>query len=242
MDFKELKTLGLSNGEVKVYSAILNTGTASINNIHEKTGLERRAIYDIINKLIEKGLISYTIERGKRTYQCAPPNKLRVEAEKKIEELKSFEKIIPDIEEIYEKSKPKIRFEVYRGKEGMKTIFEDILNHKNLYAIGGGMYLVKELPYNWPHYNKRRIKSSCAWNNLIRWELRNKMPKTKLLNVKVLPKEFSGNPNVIVIYGNKVVNLSWGEEIFAFMMESKEIAENYKKYHKYLWDKVAKPI
>jgi len=54
MEIKELEIFGLSRGEIKVYSAILEIGVSKINNIHEKTGLERRGIYDIINKLIEK--------------------------------------------------------------------------------------------------------------------------------------------------------------------------------------------
>ena len=47
-DMEELKVLGLTKGEIKVYSAILNIGISTLNNIHEKTGIERRAIYDII--------------------------------------------------------------------------------------------------------------------------------------------------------------------------------------------------
>jgi hypothetical protein len=31
----------------------------------------------------------------------------------------------------------------------------------------------------------------------------------------------------------------FGAELFAFVIESSEIAENHKRYHKYLWDKVA---
>ncbi len=61
-----------------------------------------------------------------------------------------------------------------------------------------------------------------------------------LEDIKFLPKEFSGNPTVIGIYGNKVTNFIFGDEFFAFVIESKELAENYKRYHKYLWDKVAK--
>ena len=57
---------------------------------------------------------------------------------------------------------------------------------------------------------------------------------------KFLPKEFSGNPTVTAIYGNKVAQLLFGEYMNVFVIESKELAENYKKYHKYLWDKVAK--
>ena len=57
---------------------------------------------------------------------------------------------------------------------------------------------------------------------------------------KFLPTEFSGNPGVIAVYGHKVVNVVYAEEFFGFVIESRELAENYKKYHKYLWDNVAK--
>lgn len=72
---EELKALGLTEGEIKVYSAILNLGIATINKIHEKTGLERRTIYDVINKLIEKGLISYTTENKKKHISVLIPTR-----------------------------------------------------------------------------------------------------------------------------------------------------------------------
>ncbi|HLD79310.1 MAG TPA: helix-turn-helix domain-containing protein [Candidatus Nanoarchaeia archaeon] len=241
MELPELKTLNLTAGEIKVYSAILNLGTSTLNKIHERVGMERRAIYDIINKLIQKGLITYTIERGKKTFKCAPPSKLKEIIQEKKAELENFEKILPQINQLYNSSKPQVSFEIFRGKEGIKTVFEDMLNHKNIYAIGGGFYITKELPYYWPNYNQRRIKAKSVWHNLVRSELRNsKTSKIDLVNVRFLPKEFSGNPVVIIVYGNKVVNLLWGEEWFAFMIESKEVVENYKKYHKFLWEKIAK--
>ncbi len=241
MKIKEMGDIGLTQGEIKVYSAILNIGSSSINIIHEKTGLERRAIYDIINKLIEKGLITYTLEKGKRTYQLAPPKRLQEEVDKRINKLKEFEKIIPKITEIYKTNKPKTNIEVFRGKESIKSVFEDMLNHKNVYSISGGWNIVREFPYYWPQYDKRRIKAKSIWHNLVRHEWKGKeQPTTKFVKFKFLPEEFSGNPIVILIYGNKVANVSWGEEYFVFVLESKAIAENYKKYFKYLWDKVAK--
>src|SRR3989344_3966691 len=241
MELLELKTLNLTAGEIKVYSALLNLGNSSLNKIHESVGMERRAIYDIINKLIQKGLITYTVERGKKTFKCAPPQKLKEKIKEKKEELEHFEKIIPQIDQLYHFAKPQVSFEIFRGKEGIKTIFEDMLNYKNIYAIGGGFYITKQLPYYWLNYNKRRIKVKSVWHNLVRSELQNsKVTKLDLVKVKFLPKEFSGNPVVIIVYGNKVVNLLWGEEWLAFLIESKDIAENYKKYHQFLWEKIAK--
>ena len=39
---------------------------------------------------------------------------------------------------------------------------------------------------------------------------------------------------------DKVAQMILGENIFVFVIESKELAENYKQYHKYLSEHVAK--
>jgi predicted transcriptional regulator len=241
MELQELKILGLTQGEIKAYSAILHLGSSSINSIHEKTGMERRAIYDILNKLIEKGLVTYTIEQGKRTYQCSPPNKLKEKIKSKKEELDQFEKIIPEMESIFKSSKPKISFQIFKGKEGIKAVFEDMLNYEDNFFIGGRWYVTKEMPTYWIHYDKRRIEAGVKWHNLVLHDAP-ETPTKKLVYVKELPKDFSGNPTLIWIYGNKVAHIIWSPEFIAFTMESKDIAENYKKYFKYLWNNVAKAL
>ena len=75
MNLEYLQKIGLTAGEIKVYNAVLELGISSLGKIQEKTGIERRNIYDILNKLIEKGLISYTIEKGKKTFQAKLPKK-----------------------------------------------------------------------------------------------------------------------------------------------------------------------
>lgn len=240
MELQELKILGLTQGEIKVYSALLYKGVSAINNIHEGTGMERRAIYDILNKLIEKGFVAYTIEKGKRTYHVAPIQKIRETIKNKKQEVEKCEKMIPSMEEIYKSSKPKINIEIFRGKEGIKALFEDMLDYKENCFIGGRWYITKEMPVYWKHYDERRIKANVRWFNLVLHDAP-QTPTEKLVSVRKLPKEFTGTPAIIWIYGNKVVNVVWGDYFFATMTESKEIAENYKKYFWYLWEKVAKP-
>ena len=238
MVFKELKVLGLSKGEVMVYSAILNSGISSINEVHERTGLERRAIYDIINKLIKKGMVTYNIEKGKRRFQCSPLKKLLEELNLKKQEILNFEKIMPSIEEIYTSIRPKINSEVFRGADGIKAVWEDMLNYKEVFWIGSGRYVPKKFPHWFQRWNNRRIKLKVKWRNLLRYELKQEVKAMPYEFVKFLPEEFSGNPTVIGIYGNKVVNFLYGEQFFAFSIENKELADNYRRYHKYLWDNV----
>jgi len=239
-----LRKIGLSEGEIKVYSALLILGASPVNKIHEKTGIERRNIYDILNKLIERGLINYITDNKKRYFQLSHPNKIIGYIEEKKHNLentkKEIEKEIPLLIDKFNLKKQKISAEIYRGAEGIKAVWEDMLNYKELYWIGSGRYVPKEFPHFFASWNRRRIKLRVKLFNLLRHEMRKEVKKFPFEYMKFLPKEFSGDPTVIAVYGNKVVNFLFGKELFAFSIESKELADNYRLYHKYLWENVAK--
>ncbi len=244
MEFEILEKVGLSKGEIKVYDAILNLGITSINKIHEETGIERRNIYDIINKLIERGLITYVTENKKRLFQATHPNKIMGYLEEKKQDLdrikEQLAKEMPSLISRFQSKKPELKAEIYRGKEGIKAVWEDMLNYKENYFIGSGRYAMKLMPNFWYNFNRRRIKLGVKWYNLLRDEMKKEVKAERYEFIKFLPKEFSVNPLVIFIYGNKVANVLWSPDFFAFVIESKDIAENYKKYHRYLWDNVAR--
>ncbi len=244
MNLEILRKIGLSEGEIKVYSALLETGTTTINIIHEKVGIDRRNIYDIMNKLIERGLVSYVEENNKRKFQITHPSKIIGYIDEKKKEWDSskevIEKEIPEMINIFNSKKSDIKTEVYKGIEGVKAYFEDSLNYPETYWIGGGRYLPKKYPNFFIPWNKRRVKLKIQWHYLMRNELRKEYKPFEYEEVKFLPEEFSGAPTVIGVFGDKVGQLLLGEKMFVFVIESKELAENYKKYHKFLWDHVAK--
>ncbi len=246
MNIDILRKIGLSEGEIKVYSALLNLGTPHMNAIHEKTGIERRNIYDILNKLIERGLVSYIDENKKRSFQLTHPSKLVGYIEEKKDALEGIKKgittFLPELIEKFNTRKPAIRAEVYRGIEGIKAVWEDTLNYKETYWIGSGRYVPLRFPDFFNNWNKRRIAKKVVWFNLHRIEMKKEIEPFQLEHLRFLPKEFSANPIVIGIYGNKVVNFLYNENLFAFVIESKELAENYRIYHKYLWDHIAKAL
>jgi len=249
MDVGFLRDIGLSPGEITVYSTMLEAGSASANTLHEKTGIERRNVYDILNKLIERGLCSYITENKKRTFKATHPSAILNYIDDKktgLDRLRDeAESRIPALTELYNETKPSINAQVFRGKEGIKAVWTDMLtmdgpSSKEICWIGAGRYVPKDMPTFFHHWNKRRIGLGIRWKNLIRQELRKEIDKPlQLEKIKFLPKEFSGNPTVISIYGNKVVNFQFGQDLFAFVIESKELADNYRRYHTYLWENVA---
>ena len=80
------------------------------------------------------------------------------------------------------------------------------ISMKSVFWIGSGRYVPKKFPHWFQRWNNRRIKLKVKWRNLLRYELKQEVKAMPYEFVKFLPEEFSGNPTVIGIYGNKVVN------------------------------------
>lgn len=210
----------------------------------EKVGVDRRNIYDILNKLIERGLVSYIESDGRRVFKISNPEKILSYIEEKKSTLdwvkKEVSAIMPEMQEIFEAKKQEFSAEVFKGAEGMKAVWDDMLNYKDIYWIGSGMYVPDKFPAYWSDWNKKRLKRKVGSHHLFRFEKRKDVNKKLFTSCKFLPKEFSGSPTVTVTYGDKVAQMLLGENIFVFVIESKELAENYVRYHKFLWDSVAK--
>lgn len=244
MNLEILRRIGLSEGEIRVYNTLLEIGATSINNIHKRIGIDRRNIYDILNKLIQRGLVSYIETDGKRTFRISNPDKLLSYIEEKKSDLNEIKdeisKIIPTMQDIFKSEKQEMFAEIFNGPEGLKAVWDDLLNYDAIYWIGSGMYVPKRFPAYWKEWNKRRIKKKVKSYHLFRYEKRIEVDKKLFLTCKFLPKEFSGNPTVTVAYGDKVAQMLLGEKISVFVIKSRELAENYKNYHKFLWNKVAK--
>ncbi len=238
-----LEELGLSQGQIDVYSAVLELGISTLNKIQEKTGIERRNIYDILNKLIEKGLVSYTVEKGKKTYQCTHPNKILQDIKKKEENLKELENKIPQIKDLFDLSKPEIRAEVYRGNEAMKSILNEALEYPQTFWMGGNSGVEKTNLKDWfHHWMTRRVELKKEMYDLVSYGtfLEGLKPsdvkkhKKELYKYCQLPKDFY-TPMVVIIFGNKVAQILWSKQSFAFVIESKEIKDSFMKYFNYFW-------
>ena len=58
MDITVLFEAGLTVNEAKVYIALLERGSSAVNDITKASGVHRVNVYDVIERLQTKGLIS----------------------------------------------------------------------------------------------------------------------------------------------------------------------------------------
>lgn len=232
MDKKQLSKLGLSEAESIIYHSVLKLGTATVRDVSKDCGIHRTNIYDILEKLKEKGLITF-IKRGKTmNYRISDPNNLYEILREKKEFLNS---IFPEIESLYKKSKEEVQVEVYKGKEGMKSAFRDMIKEKKpIYGFGVKGQLRDNLPIFAGQWIRDMKNKKIPYYGIYT----KKDNPSYYTKIKYVSEKLSG-PVATMIYGDKININIWEPDLIAIVIKSKLVAQMYKKHFDLLW-KIAK--
>ena len=238
MDKQLFYTLGLTSNETKVYLTLLDLGTAQAGQITEKSGIHRRNVYDSLSRLMEKGLLSFVIVNNNKMFSPVNPKRfLEIIDEKKfeLESLKEkFEEAIPELE-LKSKMQEKHDVRFYKGAEGLKTVFEDIIRTGQDYIGYGPGELEKVLKHYLTYFIKKRASAKIKVRLIYNEDARNRIRKTPLSEVRFIPEEYSSRA-ALRIYGDKVALLLLSEqEPLAIVIKNKAISDGYRKYFEVMW-------
>lgn len=123
----ELRKLGLTEKEVRVYLAGLELGPSPVQKIAELIKIARPTTYEMIKKLEEKGLFVEAKQRNKRLFSAQSPENilgvLRTKKREIEEKEREFIRIIATLEAKYSKEE---KIKAFKGKEGLEAVKEMI--------------------------------------------------------------------------------------------------------------------
>ena len=123
-----LSGIGLNKSEIAVYFALLEIGSSTTGPIIKKAGISAGKAYLILDKLLEKGLVTYSIKGGTKSYQAKDPERILDYLDEKESDLKKKKKqiqdVIPKLKAQYEENKYRPITEVFEGIIGCKTFHE----------------------------------------------------------------------------------------------------------------------
>lgn len=227
-----LKEAGLTENESKVYLALIDLGPSPAGQISRKTGLHRRTVYDTTEMLIKKGLIGYILKNNRRLFQAASPQRF-IDI---INEKRDFlEPIIQGLNEKFNKIKEKEETNFYKGKEGLKYIFEDQLNFNEILILGASLKAYEILQFYFKWYDKTRREKKIKTRIIAQDK---KIKRIPLSEIRYIPEKYS-NPVSVNIYGDKTAIILWANNPFGIVIKNKEVSDAYKNYFELLW-KMAK--
>ncbi len=233
MNLEILRESGLTESEARVYRALLELGPSLAGQISRKTGLHRRNVYDVTERLIKKGLIGYILKNHRRIFQASSPERF-LEMVKEKENL--LQEVMPEMMMHFQSTKEKEETNFYKGKQGLKAVFEDQLNEKEVLILGASKSAFDILPFYFKWYDQARVKKKIHARIISSGDLGKKI---SLSEIRYLPEKYS-SPLAINIYGNKVALILWSKENpIAIVINDRAISEGYKKYFELLW-KIAK--
>src|SRR3989344_1525008 len=162
---ESLKSLGLSEKEIKIYLACLKLGSSKASEIASYAKIERQASYYILKLLMKKGFISETIKSGVQYYEVANPKTLleKIEEEKELKK-NAINNIIEEQKKLKNIAIPKAKVSWYEGVEGFKTIIREMLGveDKEIYSYNSEK-VIKFVPLFLESYalkrKERKIKT-----------------------------------------------------------------------------------
>jgi len=224
----DLRTAGLTDNESKVYLALLDLGPALAGQIARKSGLHRRTVYDTTEMLIQKGLIGYILQNNRRVFSASNPERILDILHEKESVLSPF---ISQLQEKYHASKSKDETLFFKGREGLKTVFEDQLNYSEVLVLGANKDASQVLPFYFKWYNQKRSKKKIHLKVIASSRSISKIPHS---TVRFLPEKYA-NPLAINIYGDKTAIILWSKVPHVIVIKSKEISEGYRNYFNLLW-------
>jgi sugar-specific transcriptional regulator TrmB len=230
----ELKELGLTDNEIKVYLILLENGILNPTHIAQKTGLHRSYVYDTLERLIDRGIINTVLVNNKKHYQPVDPKALRQSFELK---LMKIDEILPQLSGLFKSTQEETKVELHKGKRVYRTLIKDLTANlkKNdvVYLLGADEKILETVE---PIYLKQYftiIKNKNVKEKIIVRKNTKKL-KEKNIEYKELDKQYF-DETTIVIHQNKTYIFIWGNPYHLIVIENKKVANTYLKQFNLLW-------
>jgi len=227
-----LEEIGLTPGEVKVYLALLELGSSSAGDIIDKSRLQNSVVHFCLNRLKEKGLVSYIKKGRKRIYTAADPENLLILLE---DRKKALKEVLPQLKVKQKLAETKQTAEVFEGTKGLINMYNQLIAD----AKKGDEYLFfsadieeknEEIQNFYRKYDAKRkakglIVKGIAPRKLRPW-IEGRPMKVKYIELPIAN---------IAIFKDRVVFINWGEIPSGVIMTSKQISDKMRSFFNSLW-------
>lgn len=235
MDTQILEDLGFTHAEIKIYLTLLELGTSTAGLIIEKSGLQSSVVHLTLNKLVEKGFISFVNEGKRKHYQASDPkNIIEFINEKK----EKFEEILPSLLLKQKMAKEKPDIISFKGIRGIKQLLYNLLDAggKEHHTFGSTKESLMLGDAFWKAYHKKRAEKGITAKLLFNESLKKWCEQNTYTNTQYKFTKAGFEPLTETIIRNNCVGIIiWTEKPMGVLIKNKAAAESYDKFFDVLW-------
>ena len=238
---QSLESLGLSGNESKIYLSLLDLGSTLAGELTKHSGVNRTNVYDALERLIEKGLVSYVIKANRKYFEATPPKKFLSFIEEKEQQIKEkkllITSILPELEIRRKLSKEPQEATIYKGKRGLQSITEDILSKKQpMLVFGAEGKFIDTFQHYAEQWHMRRGKLKIPIKIIFNERLHGQKIQSKFPFSQIRFTSKDESPATTWVYENNVAIIVWGEQPIATLIRSKQVAASYRTFFEVLWN------
>ncbi len=252
---EELKSLGLTDGEIEIYLTLLKLGESTNSPIARNAHLQSSSVYYCLNSLIEKGFVSYIMKGNRKHFMAINPESIPLIIEEKEKELKEkkeqIKSLIPQLKGFQGILKEKTTAEIYEGLGGFRMIFREILQELkkgdcyHAFVIEQELTEPKAIQIIFTNHNKelksKGIKLYLLAPEKIRGIFEKIYGKKFLKSYQEIRYTKEITPAGITIYKNNLITHIQEQGMpISIKVKNQKLAEMYRQYFNFIW-KQAKP-
>ncbi|HJX05709.1 MAG TPA: helix-turn-helix domain-containing protein [Candidatus Nanoarchaeia archaeon] len=246
-DIKTLELTGLTHAQAIIYLTLLELGQTKVGTIIEKTKLQSSVVHNNINKLIDKGLVSFVMMGQIKHYQVAEPsmflNYLEEQKQSIDESKKEIQKLLPKLKLIREQAKKKTEVEVYQGRNGFKTAYME--EYEKMAKNETAQFIAQPSEFQQDeqlHEFFLKINQIVEEKKCIIQGIGPKINKTiwekfyknqKNYRLKYINDDF---PWGVMIFKEQIIISIWGDEPIIIKIKNKKFRDNALNYFNKKWD------
>lgn len=252
---KSLEELGLTDGEARVYLALLEVGKSTVGPIIKKSKISPSKVYDVLNRLMEKGIVTSVIGGKTRFYRALSPQRLKIlitdQRDSYNKQLQHQEKvltdIIPTLEFRQKGGEEKEYAEILEGVRGIKAFFEMLIEElksgETGYVLGYTKFTGELFDEYFNEYNNRLRKKGVEAKVIFQYDawFRKKRKGRPHATYRYLPESVRA-PAFIGIYHDTVgIMIVTERQKLCILIRNQEIADSYKEYFEFMWKQSINP-
>lgn len=242
---EELIRLGLAPNEAKVYTALLDRGSATVSEIAQKAGINRTTVYDVVSRLGEMGLVTKAAATKKQRYAAEAPEKLPLvlqrRAEHALEQAHDAERLVAKLKLLTKSHGAKPQVKLFEGASGIKSLYDQtLLSQEPIRSFSSTASLEGFDPeYLHAYYRRRaakRVFIKAIINDQPSAHEYQSQDKRLFRELRIVPKEMMDIVPEVYVYDNNLAIFSLKEKL-AVLIESPDIANALKKLYDLAWSK-----
>ena len=238
-----LKELGYTEREIRVYEALLSLGKTTAGPIAAKAKLAHTKVYDTLQRLVDKGLVSFIIISKTKYFLAEDPNEILNKYDEKRERIKES---VENLSLKIRYSEQKQEAIVHEGYNAIKSLFNRIASElkKDDFYYGFALkekYKETSAPLFLSNFHKKleekKIDDKIIASYDVKRQVKEAYKGNNNINIKFLDQRA---PVGVAIIKDKIIQVIWSDLPTAIEITSSQLHKYYLEYFEQMWKQAKK--